>query len=683
MPGRGGAWFGRETPFVLEHVDDPLFERRLRLPEAARRRWIVLTYRGNAVARPLRPILRMSDREEGYEDFVLPGASEGLGHWLGYLPAGLGEIRLAVDARSGFVLERVGLRSRESLLAECLLKRPARFLPAVFEALKGNERRFRDTLRGSCGVAPLSRYACWKTSRTRSDGAAASVQDKAVRLIVPARRAQASLVAETVGSLHAQTHRNWSAVIAWSDAAGEGGLQDHDFGPDARIAQVPWPDAAHLRDLSGHAGALVVLSPGDRLTPDALAVLLRAAAEPAADMVYGDDEIDGGTVQPRLKPDWSPDLALVLGYQGPATLYTEALVARLGDRPLGSGEDWRLRFEVAAAAEADPKHVAHVPRVLARLKPPVSPAIDRAAAITRHLAATESPARVVRDAHGLDLLWPLPNPAPLATVVIPSRNRRDLIRLSSHGVLNETAYPSIELVIVDNGSTDPEVHRYYDTLRHDPRVRIERWPGAFNFSAMVNAGVAVARGEIVVLMNNDVAILQPDWLDAMIRQASRPEVGAVGAKLLYSDRTLQHVGVVVGLGGRAGHILRRRPADSPGHLGRLRVAHEVSAVTAACLAVSKWKFEAVGGFDAAAFPVDFNDVDFCLRLNDAGYKTVWTPKATLAHLESMSRGRTRGPARVRFEDEADRFVRRWRDTVRHDPFYHPALSLTTFGEDLE
>ncbi len=282
-----------------------------------------------------------------------------------------------------------------------------------------------------------------------------------------------------------------------------------------------------------------------------------------------------------------------------------------------------------------------------------------------------------------EVAWPLPDPAPLASVVIPSRDRLDLISTVSRGVLEATDYPAIELIVVDNGSTDPAVLAFYEELKRDSRVRIVSFPQPFNFSAMVNAGVAAASGQVVVLLNNDIGVRGPGWLGAMVRQAIRPEVGAVGAKLLFGDGTLQHAGVVVGLAGRAGHILRRRPADTPGHLGRLRVAHEVSAVTAACLAVSRDKYLAVGGFDAETFPIDFNDVDFCLRLGAKGWKTIWTPEAELFHFESVSRGPSVGAKRERFEREAALFTARWLDVIRHDPFYHPALSLTTFGEDLE
>ena len=339
----------------------------------------------------------------------------------------------------------------------------------------------------------------------------------------------------------------------------------------------------------------------------------------------------------------------------------------------------QLELALESAAASARARVAHVARPLGRTAPDP---LDPPARVSALGARLKTPTATLRNG-AVRLLWPLPDPAPMVSIVIPSRDRLELISRVCRGVLHETAYAPLELIIVDNGSTDPAVLAHYETLRRDPRVRIRIDPQPFNFAAMVNAGVALASGRVIVLLNNDVAVLEPGWLDAMVRQACRPEVGAVGAKLLYGDGTLQHAGVVVGLGGRAGHILRRRAGDTPGHLGRLQVAHEVSAVTAACLAVSREKYQAVGGFDAESFPVDFNDVDFCLRLGAAGWKSVWTPDATLAHLESVSRGPSVGPERARFEREAARFSERWRDVIRHDPFYHPALSLTTFGEDLE
>ncbi|WP_375463540.1 glycosyltransferase [uncultured Methylobacterium sp.] len=618
------------------------------------------------------------------QDFVLPGVAQACAHWLGLLPADTTEIRLVAGA--GFVLERVGRRSHASLLGACLRRRPLRFVSALYERACGDARRYRDTLRGACAVTPRARYAAWAQARAGSaesgvprdaaSGVSVGAGDRSgdgavptIRVLIRARAGAEAALAATLASLRDQTHRGWRAQVLHAGAMGETVSDD-------RVAHAAWQVERPLRDLMAD-DAVCLLEAGDRLTPDALTRLASAVAR--ADLAYADEVDADGT--PRLKPDWSPDLAAATGYQGRPCLASRGLVARLPDRPVGPLAAFPLALEVALASAAG--HVVHIPRVLARTVAQEVDARTRAAALSRHrdsAAAVAEP--VIRDGV-VALRWPLPQPAPLASIVVPSRDRLALIARACRGVLHETGYPAIELIVVDNGSTDPAVLAYYEALRRDPRVRILHDDRPFNFSALVNAGVAAATGAIVVLLNNDVAILHPDWLDAMVRQAVRPEVGAVGAKLLYADGTLQHAGVVVGLGGRAGHILRGRPADTPGHLGQMRVAHEVSAVTAACLAVERRKYAIVDGFDAEAFPIDFNDVDFCLRLGHAGYKTVWTPAATLAHLESVSRGPSVGPARRRFEAEAERFAERWRHVIRHDPFYHPALSLTTFGEDLE
>ncbi|KQP31205.1 glycosyl transferase [Methylobacterium sp. Leaf104] len=669
---------GRAVAFALEATDDPLFDRRLRLAETARGCWIVLIYQGDPVADALRPLLRLTRDDGRREVFVLPGAGQGTGTWLGYLPPDTAAIDLAVAERGGFVLERVGLRSEASVFAECLRERPLRAISAGYQRLRGNERRMRDILRGSCAVTPMAKAEAWMAARARRDRAPIP-SGPSIRLVMPARVEAAERVAATIRGLEAQSFTAWSLVVGWSEP-GCAVASD-----DARIEQTTWPAFGRVGDFLNGDNALALLTPGDGLDPDALAILVRTLAEPGRpQMVYADAWMEGAGAKAALKPDWSPDLALVTAYSGTPTLYAGGLLERLRTTPLGEPDTLATRLVLAAVYHVGRDEVAHVPRLLSRAAPPSPDSAERHAAILQaHLAETRIPARVEAHPSGSDLLWDLPEPPPLVSVVIPSRDRLELIRVAADGVLNGTAYPAIELVIVDNGSTDPAVLAHYEDLRRDPRVRILSCPGPFNFSAMINAGVAGSRGDVLVLLNNDVAVLREDWLEALVRQACRPEIGAVGAKLLYADGTLQHAGVVVGLGGRAGHILRRRPADTPGMLGRMRVAHEVSAVTAACLAVGRAKFDSVGGLDAEAFAVDFNDVDFCLRLAAAGYRTIWTPRAVMAHLESTSRGPAVGAARQRFEQEADRFVERWRDTIRHDPYYHPALTLTTFGEDLE
>lgn len=626
----------------------------------------MLSYAGDPGAAPRRPILRvLRGAESTPQDFVLPGASHGYAHWLGLIPPDAREIRLL--AGPGFVLERVGARREIAVLAQCLVRRPWRFVSALYERARGSERRYRDTLRGACAVTPLTQFRSWAASRDRPVRPAPT--ELRIRCLILARSGETAVLAATLAALAVQGHPAQTIGVAWEDAC--------PASPDPRAEHRIWDDRATPADLIAGSDALCLLRAGDIPTPDALALLAPALA--GADLAYG-DEI-GPDDRPRLKPDWSPDLALATGYVSRAALFARALLDRLPAEPVGPMAEAALTIETAAIVAG--VRGAHVPRILARTAGDVLDAPARARALDARLERLAAPARAAFRNGAIQLNWTLPLPAPKASIVIPSRDRIDLIERVCRGVLHETAYADLELIIVDNGSTDPAVLAHYEQLRRDPRVRILIDPRPFNFAAMVNDGVAASTGAVVVLLNNDVAVLEPGWLDAMVRQASRPEVGAVGAKLLYADGTLQHAGVVVGLGGRAGHILRRRPGDTPGHLGRLCAAHEVSAVTAACLAVAREKYLAVGGFDAETFPVDFNDVDFCLRLGAAGWKTVWTPAATLAHLESVSRGPSVGAKRARFEQEAARFSERWRDVIRHDPYYHPALSLTTFGEDLE
>ncbi|WP_244539421.1 glycosyltransferase family 2 protein [Methylobacterium sp. 174MFSha1.1] len=611
-------------------------------------------------------MLRFARADGSHEDALLPGPVLGRASWLGPVPPGTDEIRLAAPAE-GFRIEAAQLLSRTAVLALCARRRPEKLPVALYQWLRRDGRRLRNTLRIAVGVRPPAQYPLWKAERARPfEPAFDRVPPGLPRLglILEAAPEEEEAVRRTLATLLAQGHRDWRLALHWRGQAPAG------FAADPRISAEALPDGV----------AIGFLRPGDALAPDALTHLAAAFAGPApADLAYADSEAETPEgLRPRLKPGWSPDLALTTLYPGRPLLVGRDLVARSGWTP-GQG----ARALLLAAALAAPERVRRIPRLLCRVAPDVPDPDGHAADLERALDRAGSHAALVRTGDTLDLDWPLPDPAPLVSVVVPTRDRPDLLRVAVRGVLHDTAYPALELVIVDNGSTDPVVAALYAEWESDPRVRRLDRPGPFNFSRLVNDGAAASRGEVLVLLNNDVEVLHPDWLSAMVRQALRPEVGAVGAKLLFGNGRIQHAGVVVGLGGRAGHILRNRPADTPGHLGRLTVAHEVAGVTAACLAVARRKFEAVGGLDAEAFPVDFNDIDLCLRLAAAGWRSVWTPRAVLAHHESVSRGPSVGPARARFEAEGDRFAARWRGVIRDDPYYHPAFSVTTFGEELE
>ncbi|MBL9009700.1 MAG: glycosyltransferase family 2 protein [Alphaproteobacteria bacterium] len=377
--------------------------------------------------------------------------------------------------------------------------------------------------------------------------------------------------------------------------------------------------------LDGTAGddalAHVALAAGDRLAPEAVATLVEAfAAEPGLRTVAfdADEPGPGGTRRPLFAWPGEADEA-----------------------------PWRATRPPGGPSTG----FIHLGRVLlhraAPSVPPVAPRLARKAA----------------------------SPCPPVDIVIPTRNRADLLGRCLASLLERTAYERLRIIVADNDSDEVAARRLLDWVAADPRVRVVPAPGAFNYAAICNAAAGQGEGEIVVFLNNDVEALDPGWLTALVDLAVRPGVGAVGAKLLYPDGTIQHAGIVLGLNDAAGHLYRRAPGGASGYGGALGRCRRVSAVTGACLAVRRDLFEAVGGFDASAFPVEYNDIDLCLRLGERGFATMWTPQAVLCHLESASRGRP-GPTGVqRHAEQRAAFVARWRDRIVNDPFYHPAFSL--------
>jgi GT2 family glycosyltransferase len=240
--------------------------------------------------------------------------------------------------------------------------------------------------------------------------------------------------------------------------------------------------------------------------------------------------------------------------------------------------------------------------------------------------------------------------------------------------LARTDYPAVDIVVIDNGSDDQDALAYLDELRQ-AGTKVLQQPGPFNFSALNNAAVREIGSEILCFLNNDVEMLGPDWLQPLVAQAIRREIGAVGPQLLYADGTIQHAGVFTGIGGGAAHAHRFQKPGEVGYFQRANLPQLVSAVTAACLVVEREKFAAVGGFDEAEFPVAFNDVDLCLKLNARGWQSFYEPRSRLIHHESKSRGSDRARMkRDRFAGELAALKRKWGTDRECDPFHHPYLS---------
>ncbi|GGC36264.1 hypothetical protein GCM10011504_13300 [Siccirubricoccus deserti] len=511
----------------------------------------------------------------------------------------------------------------------------------------------------------LSRHATPSADQRRAIRAASRSWPDAPRFLVllDARGAEPAAVTASLNSLRQQLHMAWRGCVLV-------GADDPPLDPrDTRVSIAqhidPWPDADWV----------MLLAPGDRLTETALHVLATVAeAAPVARILYA-DECLAEPGQPGamlwLKPDFDADLHLARGLFGPATAYRAALAA-------GLAEEDRDSFALRAAMAVKPAAIRHVPMVLATAAASPEPAARRAvletALAAQGIAATVEPAPLLPSA--CRIRFALPTPTPLVSVIVPTRDRAALLATCAASVLERTDYPEIEFIIVDNGSVEPETLALFNRLRRDPRVRILPSPGPFNYSALNNQAAKAARGEILLLLNNDIAVIEPDWLREMASQAMRPDVGAVGAKLLYGDDTLQHGGVVLGIGGVADHYLPRAARDDQGPFGTLALVREVSAVTGACLAVRREVYRAVGGLDAERLTVAFNDVDFCLKIRAAGWRILWTPFAELYHLESASRGQDLAPEKLRrFAGEIATMRERWAAELADDPFYNSNLSL--------
>ncbi len=413
---------------------------------------------------------------------------------------------------------------------------------------------------------------------------------------------------------------------------------------------------------------------------------------PDADLIYSDeDKIDesGRRYGPYFKPDWNPDLFYSQNMICHLSVYRASILKKMGGFRLGYEGSQDYDLAVRFVEQTFPDRIRHIPHVLyhwraipgsSALTPNEKDYTQEAArrAIRSHFERKNIPVKVT-EAPGTTfhrIVYPLPEDPPLVSLIIPTKDKVGLLRGCVDGILNKTDYHNIEVIIVDNRSEEAETLSYLEEVQADPRVRIVNYDGSFNFSAINNMAVRQSRGEIIGLINNDIVVISPGWLAEMISHALRPEIGAVGAKLYYADHTIQHAGVIVGLGGVAGHGHKRFSGNDPGYFFRAKLVQNLSAVTAACLVLRREVFEEVGGFDEKNLSVAFNDVDFCLRIRERGYRNLWTPYAELYHLESASRGPEETlEKQARFRNEVLYMKSRWGQALLHDPYYNPNLTL--------
>jgi O-antigen biosynthesis protein len=523
-----------------------------------------------------------------------------------------------------------------------------------------------------------------------------------ISVIMPVYETDPRFLAEAINAVRNQLYPNWELCIA-DDASPSpkiwAALQAAATS-DPRIKILRRPGNGHISAASNSAltlatGDFVALMDHDDLLPEhaLYEVAAELQAHPDADLIYSDeDKIDdqGRRFEPHFKTGWNPELLLSQNMVSHLGVYRKALVDQVGGfrDGLEGSQDYDLTLRVSELTRPD--RIRHIPAVLYHWRQQAGPGsfsetdqerCGRAAqrAVQEHLVRTgQSGATVERLPEAptwLRVRRQVPNPAPLVSVIVPTRDRADLLARCLEGVLQRTDYPNLELIVVDNDSVKPQTRLVFDAATQDPRVRIIASPGPFNYSKINNQAVAEARGDILLFLNNDVEVLSPDWLSEMVTHAVRPGIGAVGARLLLSDGRIQHGGVILGVGGEppvAGNLYAGAPADDPGYYNHLSLSRNMSAVTAACLAMPKVVFEQAGGFDEEHLAVAFNDVDLCLKVIALGYQIIWTPFAELSHLESASRGSDLQPEnQKRFQREIAIMRERWGTVLDNDPFYGP------------
>lgn len=530
-----------------------------------------------------------------------------------------------------------------------------------------------------------------------------------ISVILPVYNPPLQFLQAAIDSVSQQIYDNWELCIA-DDASTDPQVRpflERAAGEERRIMVAFRERNGHISACSNSALALAtgewcaLLDQDDAFTEDALAeVALEISRHPEAGLIYSDeDKIDetGVLSTPFFKPDWNPELFLGQNYINHLGVYRTELLREIGGFREGFEGSQDYDLVLRCIERLRPEQIRHIPRILYHwrmaggslaavpdAKPYAREAARRALAefeTRRGSGGQVAPCPENNESHRV--IHRLPDPAPLVSVIIPTRDRVELLRRCVETLRAGTDYGALEIIVVDNGSTEPETLEFLRTAESKNAIRVLNDDGPFNYSRLNNRAAREARGEILLFLNNDTEIDERDWLREMVSHVVQPHVGAVGARLWFPDETLQHGGVVLGLGGVAGHAFPRIPRGHPGYFNRAMLQQNCSAVTGACMMVRRTVFEEVGGFDEENLGVTFNDIDFCLRITERGYRIVWTPYASLVHHESASRGHQRAP------DEQTEFLRSaaymhgtWGQELLRDPFYNPNLSLNLPGFEL-
>lgn len=520
-------------------------------------------------------------------------------------------------------------------------------------------------------------------------------------VLVPLYNTPESFLKAMIESVQAQTYKNWELCLA------DGSDSEHSFVGEIckKYAdgdkRIKYEKLEKNLGISENTNACIRMATGeyialfdhdDLLHPSALYEVMRAICEHGADFIYTDEntfsEEPRDAYNPHFKPDFSPDTLRSYNYICHLSVFSRELLDSVGyfRSEYDGSQDYDLILRLTEKA----KKVFHIRKILYYWRAHKNSVAQDVAAKPYTVTAAKKALAAHLERCGLkgevlDSSVPTTyhikyeiDGNPLISVIIPNKDHTDDLDICLKSLYEKSSYKNFEVIIVENNSTEKETFEYYETLtQKHGNIKIVTWKGNFNYSAINNFGVNYAKGEFILLLNNDVEIINGSCLEEMLMFAQRKDVGAVGAKLYYSDNTVQHAGVILGLGGTAGHAHKHFGRSHPGYMARASIAQNLTACTAACLMMRLDVFDEVGGLDES-FEVAFNDVDLCMKIREKGYLVVFTPYAELYHYESKSRGNDSTPEKLeRFRGEIDRFKEKWQKQLDDgDPYYNPNLTLT-------
>ena len=522
-----------------------------------------------------------------------------------------------------------------------------------------------------------------------------------ISVVMPTYNTNPELLRQTIQSVRNQLYPHWELCIADDFSTNEQVREviQAEAKEESRIRFVFRAANGHISEATNSAlelatGSYVAfLDHDDLLSQNALFEVAKVINNnPDVGIIYSDEDKineDDYRYDPYFKPDWNPDLFLGQNFINHLSVYKLELIKKIGGLRVGyeGAQDWDLAYRVIEQ-NGDSK-IVHIPKILYHWRAtPTSTAKNitqkdyitnaQGKVLNEHFSRTGQSVKLEINQNAYwTIEYEIPKPSPLVSIVIPTKNQKRVLEKCIDSLTSLTDYEPYELLVVNNGSDEEETLQYLEKLKADPRITVLDYPWQFNYSAINNFAVKKARGEVLCLLNNDIEIIKGDWLKIMVSLAVRPKTGAVGAKLLYPDHRIQHAGVILGLGGVAGHAYLLKDENYPGQMGRALLMQNYSAVTAACMVVEKAKYEQVGGFNENELKIAFNDIDFCIRLMQAGYRNVWSPNAKLIHRESVSRGyEDTIEKQKRFKNEIDYMKETWGEILENDPAYNPNLSLS-------